>query len=918
MQLSQYVYGRKPAIGLGVIARSGDLPFYKSEWLNEARYGSAPMRETPDRIWIRRYEIQSFSEGIVISCLYPLKQTEVPCNKQEPPYAKGITPAVHHLLLGKEDSYEAMKKPERLVFFDDFFDIDAIYSLPSGHLPLLEYPVAGMHPCRLNDEEKTVCASMLPFVWRAFLARKSGELSVLYDSRVLLIVPSCQPDEELAIQRHWIYWLLMGLPPHMRVLCSYTLNVDAESDNLPRQSALYGMIRVNEESMPSVSGKLFDLERHCYDQPASEEATYFQERLQGDFSPLADDALYNMEGEEKYDLGFCIQFHYAFNLIVTRRSGCTKEIKRLYERLSQNQRCIISETILSLLLEPDLQTWDEEKETVIWTVFGLFSEFEIYDQADMMKLALAIPAEKLVKLALHPCIIPESGIFPIQTAVFCSAVAEKVSELPTEPYNGLCINLVLWLERTQVPHNYVNDITRMARVLVEKYKEITHDVDNLLRLLEIEIFHRSELSVLGPFLEKRLVEFSTKQNSRLLLQSAKSNHDNDHGNPLEKQLLNAMLHKQETAFWEERDLQNITERITSCVADAQTRVNWAKLLLESCEKIGAIPQVMECEFIIADIPELRNAPLLSVSMHRITGTICDRYLQEAIQHMPSLKSVVLFSEIWKKTTKGISLSNLSANQWRVIKKHASKVAENAGLEEMMEIPDLEDYRIQADWDDFLSDVIEKRAYGLLNEESPVQYSADEIVYLYKMASRRTYGFSHSIRYEASSLVAFFLLVKDTGNMWFLDYRSKFVRLSEEYKHIVISVLGKHFINEKKENEEILILQNLQGNNSMDWPKAFLELMRLNGITGEEPYNPLKWDEARKDQFVSLLVRLYSNDTNEKRKEHTILLNANDQQQLADYLYKNNVKMVKWLLKESKRNEDFPEEVHKFLLNVRMG
>lgn len=650
MQMSQYVYGRKPDRGLDVIARSRDLPFYQPDWLNATRYGSAPAEDTPDRVWTQRYELQSLDKGGVLSCLYPLKQTTTPCSLLRPPYPKGITPAVHHMMVADEDWPALLDDPASALTYGGFLAIDDIYALSGGFLDPVAYTPTNAKLALDDGWMEYECAALAAALWRAFMARKQKKLGLLSQCRVLLIVPRTDPERELALQRAILAYTLALLPLHVRRYASLTLNLDVESADLPANSAVYGMSRAEAASQPAVSGVVFDLDRRQTPSATDAERSYFTARAAGKVSPYFDAILAQLPQAD--ELEFCLRLRQVELAVQAADPDVAAVLTKLIEdeQLQQQQA-----PLLNACVEASLAACRAEASAVnlatLWRLLGI-AGVDSYRQACLGTLQPT--AENVLAVLVRDAALCLPDKAEIQDDLYCEMAAQRVAgggqALSEEMLGKL---RYLW-DHTALPAERLPAWQTLANALFSG-RTLTGEPRALAAWAQTTLMLRLTGLVLPEDVRRQIAALDAQALWELLIRMATVNAAAPATTALERLALCAAQPCQAGFYWTPEVCEAVARRIEALKDGAE---DWPALLLPYLADNAGTAQCAGQANRMMRLDWVRALPGQGEYIHRLLHAFAVHTLTAAMAAMDDAKQTPQMDRYWRAQAGTLPLPGL--------------------------------------------------------------------------------------------------------------------------------------------------------------------------------------------------------------------------------------------------------------------
>lgn len=893
MQMSQYVYGRKPDRGLDVIARSRDLPFYQPDWLNATRYGSAPAVETPERIWTLRFELQSLDKGGVLSCLYPLKQTSTPCSQLRPPYPKGITPAVHHMLVSAEDWPALLEAPEAALTYDGFLAIDDIYTLSGSFLePVTFVP----KPAELTLDDGWMlyeCPALAAALWRAFMARRQKKLGLLSQSRVLLIVPRSDPESELRLQRAILAYTLRLLPPHVRRYASVSLNLDVDSADLPPGSALYGMSRADEASQPAVSGVVFDMDRRLTPAVNDAERSYFAARAAGKVSPYFDAIVAQLPQADELD--FCLRLRQVELAVQSADPEAAAVLTRLIqtEHLETQQAPLLNACVQASLAACAAEASAANLAT-LWRLLGVAGA-DGYRQACLS--TLQPPVENLLAVLARD---PELGLPPQaepQDDLFCEMAAQRAAG-GTQPLSeGLLGQLRYVWDNEAIPAERLPAWQTLANALFAS-QALDRDPHMLAGWAQTMRMLRLPGLRLPEDVERRIAAQDGDTLWALLLHMADVNADAPDTTALERLTL-AALRQQDTAYrWSPQAAETVARRIEALRDRAE---DWPALLLGYLASDGVPSEYAELGNRLMRLPWVRALPGQSAQTGRLFQAYASRTLSDAMAAMAQAEDAPLFERYWKAQAGALPLPALASPYQDIVVRRLNQLYEGITPARAVALyPRLQLNTQYREYGALACAALGKAAAGLLGtplSETP----KDELLGLLRVLEATRPALSQDQQQMLDALRAVRQLDacttdRPSDNGWFAELRKQFTALAPQARKLATDVARSAYDTTLAG----VLLAALEPDGGIDWDAAFPALLAFQLAPAHAPDGRAALPQQTLDQIISLLQDLL---TDPRTQDGIYWLTFADMDELAAEIRGRYPALLRGLQRDQKKNRD---------------
>ncbi len=896
MQMSQYVYGRKPDRGLDVIARSRDLPFYQPDWLNATRYGSAPAEETPERIWTLRFELQSLDRGGVLSCLYPLKQTVTPCSQQRPPYPKGITPAVHHMLISAEDWPVLLQNPEAALTYDAFLAIDDIYTLGNGFLgPVTFAP----KPVELTLDDGWLlyqCPALAAAPWRAFMARKQKKLGLLSQSRVLLIVPRSDPETELRLQRAILAHTLALLPQHVRRYASVTLNLDVECADLPPGSALYGMSRANPASQPGVSGVVFDIDRRLTPAANDAERSYFAARAAGKVSPYFDAILALLPQAD--DLDFCLRLRQVEEAVQAADPDAAAALTRLIEteRLQAQQAPLLNACVQASLAACAADASAANLAT-LWRLLGVAGA-DGYRQACLS--TLKPPAEHLLAvLARDPALALPSQA-EAQDDLFCEMAAQRLAGGAGPLSESLLGQLRYVWDNEDVPAERLPAWQALANALFAS-QALGHGPQALADWAQTTRMLRLPGLRLPEDVARHVASQDADALWGLLLRLAAVNAGAPQTTALERLTLAAVQQGYTGHRWSLQAAEMVMQRIQALRDNAE---DWPALLLAYLASDGVPSEYAELGNRLMRLPWVRDLPGQRAHTGRLFQAYASHTLSDTMAAMAQAEDTPQIERFWKAQAGALPLPQLAQPYQGIVETRLQQLYD--GLTPARAVALYPKLRLVTPYQEYgaLASAVLGRAADTLLDTPLENVPKGELLGLLALleATGPTMSYEHQYLLDALRAVRQLDIctrAKPSGNRWFADLRKQFELPYPDARKLAIAVAGKAY----GDTQAGVLLAAQKPDGGIDWYTAFPALLIHQLGAANVPGERATLSQETLDQIKTLLIRLM---TDPHAPDDTHWLSVDDMNDLAAEIRSRYPALLRGLQRDQKKNRDLPQ------------
>lgn len=900
MLLSQYVYGRKPEKGLDVIARSRDLPFYQQDWLNTPRYGSPPAQETEDRIWTQRYELQTLDAGAVLSCLYPLKQTTVPCSKLRPPYPKGITPAVHHLLVAPEDVPALLADPAAAVWFDAFLPIDAIYALDGSLLEPVAFAVQTPPEAPLSDLERYLCVSLAAYVWRAFIARRDKKLALLSQKRVLLIVPRTTPAEELAKQRALLTYVLAALPPHIRRYASYTLNLDAESADLPANASLYGMSRATPGAQPTVAGTVFDLENFRYPEATDAERAYFSTRANGQASSWFDAVLAQVE--QAADLPFCIRLWQVEQSLA---QGDPAAVDLLDALILQDGLASHRDLLVHACLQATFATCQADPSpqnlAMLWRFLGQLSDPLAYQGLPLHQLTPP-PHGLLAVLSRDDALALPKASAP-QDDLFCAMAARSIAEAPVAIPEGTKALLLHFFGNANLSPARLAAWQPLTNTLFAHGLLATSELESLLTWLETRFLQQVPGLALPADADALLGTLDSPRLRALLYATATANRQAQATTPLERRLLTLFTARQLPVDWGFAECETLCERI---LALRDGSPEWPSHLLPALVAQSALAAYGDLCYRLMQKPWIRNLPATRNETAQLTVPYALRNLAAVLAQFATAQDTLLYTQRWQAFTDEPNPPILTGSFAAAVTERLDTLYAALSPLAVQQLAEaLPNAPLPLDFQTLAQQALARRAFALLTPalaeaSSQTVFSLSRLLRANAEPGRRTPPIGQAIEL-LDQLAAQLPTAKGDQPKWFLMLRKRFTQLPAEGRAFADTLLTRDYAQVLP----ALLLAALQPDDTVRWETAFPAYLNSLHLYGRTRDGRAAIPKEKVDEFLSALFHLYRPP---QKPTETEWLHAADQHALAELIRAQYPDISKKLEKDHQKIHDLPDSI----------
>jgi len=883
MKLSQYIYGRKPKAGLQVITRSRELPFFVQNWFESPRYGAAPVRSTPDRIWTQRYELQCFEGGAALSCLYPLKQTEIPCSEQQEPYIRGITPAVQHLLAGAADVDALLADIDAALHFDGFHQIDDIYRLPSTFAEPVEYTAAPCAPEKLTDEERALCVDMAAYLWQAFLSRKDGKMGELAQRAVRLIVPAGEPAAELENQRRLTGYVLKLLPPYIRRWTSVTLNMDVESETYPSGSALYCMVRATPDSQPGGKGYVFDAEKMVWPAAAPEERAYFMARDLGGVVVQMDTLVDRLP--KKFDLSFHVRLQTLLD------SAC-----RGYLDKSALESFIAAEELKEFT--PDLcraianavlsnGALDRQQLAVLWTLISLDPDTaSVFSQ---------------VQCSVDECIavITRDGVLTCYTGIhapdenFFNLIIRLSAADQTPLSDASMHNVRLWLSKLT---DYSAPVEMLLNALIQYGKLIIDNSSALLLWLENGFVCQMKTLANSAAYSALLDSVDPQVLSQLLLTAAGLSQGCAWTTAVEQLLIEWFDRHGLLPAWDENHCLVAANRAVQ-LQDQQ--LLWPMIAIRSA---AALEKPTEACLLLLRDPRIRALPQVQPYAQQFAAYVHAQNVQTLRASLKVPADLLNLADIWSQITNGIPLQ-LSSEQWRSMQPDFQRALEGSGITIVLNtLNQMRQLNFAPDCTEQAEIAATTQIAAVLSTEDLTKLTWPQIEQVLQLIANHQPQLTPAAQQRLQLLhMLNTIMAYPTHRPYYESIRKDIALLSGENRLMLNTLFSIHM----PDLAASILLRHLNQDNTIDWSSAFARFMSLYGLPSVSPNDIPRCSVEDYEVFLSMLCGLYQNHP---QSPIGYLLTPADCQSLSGWLLNGHPRLIRQLMNDQKKYGDLPYNV----------
>ena len=894
MKLSQYIYGRKPKAGLQVITRSRELPFFVQKWFESPRYGAAPVRTTSDRIWEQRYELQCFEGGAALSCLYPLKQTEVPCSEQQEPYIRGITPAVQHLLAGGEDAETLVDNIASALYFDGFHHIDEIYCLPSTFSEPVEWTPAPVALKTLETHEQELCLDMASALWMAFMSRKDGKTGELATRTVKLIVPAGTPAEEIDHQRRIAANVLALLPHYIRRWTSLTLGMDVESDNYPAGSAFYGMARAAADSQPSGKGIVYDLEKQAWPAAEAQEKAYFIARIQHTPVVLLDEAVSQLPN--RFDLAFHLRLKTLLDALCAGTVTLSDVQTFLKQEKLEAQADLLCPALAQAVLAACNAAPDRKQLASLWML------------AQCSPAAAAMLHHVTCSCDDAIAVLVRNGVNPGCEGLFAAdeAFAQLIIRLSAADRSPLapatCHDLLAWLAKVSPDANFVEVLVNR---LIEYGKPSINDPDALHKWLENGFVARmSTLCGTEQFMPL-LDQLGAQRVGDLLYFVTTLNREAQTTAAAESLLMNWFDRAGTLPAWDAKQCLFAANRALQL---EDHRPQWPIFALRCAD---ALPNPTEAITKLLNNAPVRQLPQVQALAQKYAGYVHAVNVNALCSAITKPNDVLTLSEKWAEISGGQPFA-MASEQWAQLDAPLCNALRDSSLASLLSVYNSIDNKLPMECVDHVVNAIAICIMEGLGRDSLNGFKLNELQLIYQLCNNLTQAFNSSSR-ERFKVVQLlnYLHPKEQSNLTFTEtfeiLRSDMRSLSDENHCILRSLLSEQFdVNQNLSIDTVaasIYLQNMRTDNTIDWNGCLnrtLKYYKLPSMDLNEAANKYSLDDF--EMLLASLCAFYRPEDN----VFGMILTPADRQTLNDWLTTVCPKLIKKLIKEYKTTPDLPD------------
>lgn len=893
MKLSQYIYGRKPKAGLQVITRSRELPFFVQSWFESPRYGAAPVRTTPDRIWACRYELQCFEGGAAISCLYPLKQTEVPCREQQEPYIRGITPAVQHLLAGAEDTEELIASIGAALRFDGFHDIDDIYRLPSSFSEPIDFTPSPSAPEALSEQEQAMCVDMAACLWKAFMSRKNNKTGELAQNAVKLIVPAGTHESELEHQRRIVTYALSLLPAYIRRWTSLTLGMEVESDSYPGGSAFYGMARAKADSMPAGKGKVFDAEKMVWDNTCAppEERGYFMARQFRQAVVLLDDAISQMP--VRYDLSFHLQLQKMLDGLCRGCVSAADMQKFIADAKLKDHTDLLCSALAGAVISACSQTMDRKPLSGLWVLAEVSAE-----AAKALNAVQCSADEALAVVVRNGVSIDNKGLCKADEH-FASFIL-RLSALNRTPLADASMHeLQLWLSGIT---DHVPFVEILVNGLLQNGKLVIGNANMLSLWLENGFVCRMKELAMAEHFSGMLNDIGAAGLAGLLQAAADSNKAICWTTGVEKMLIEWFNANGQLPVWNDQELLKITGRVLAL----ENRTGLWPLFAVRCA--DALERGSETLVQLFRDPVIRELPPLQPIRQKYAFFLLDRNVNDLCAAVAKPADTLRLAKLWKEITNDGPFQ-MNPEQWQRVHGAVLNALNRQKLAELIHIyHELRKQDIPQECFEQAVHAVAKQALAILPGEDLRDRSWDELMLVLDFADHYQNDVPGASR-NALSMLWDLKIICAAANLVaeYAQVRQHMQQLTQPERDMFRSLL-RIFGNNRQTGKPLatsLMLVHIQNGNLIDWNNAIPGIMQFYDLPSVPPDAMAKASIEDHEVFLALLCGLYQHHPTAAFGQ---LLTPYDRQSLSEWLPGACPKLYKRLQTEQKKYGDLPAEL----------
>ncbi len=882
MKLSQYIYGRKPKAGLQVITRSRELPFFVQKWFESPRYGAAPVRTTPDRIWEQRYELQCFEGGAALSCLYPLKQTEVPCSEQQEPYIRGITPAVQHLLAGGADADTLVDHIASALYFDGFHQIDDIYRLPSTFSEPVEWTPAPVALAPLSDREKELCLDMAAALWMAFMSRKDGKTGELATRTVKLIVPAGTPAEELDHQRRIAAAALELLPHYIRRWTSLTLGMDVESDNYPAGSAFYGMARAAADSQPNGKGVVYDLEKQAWPAAEEQEKAYFIARSQRMPVVMLDEAVAQLPN--RFDLAF----HLRLRTLLDGLCAGTLTLAAVQDFLKQEKLEAHADILCPALAQAVIAACsaapDRRQLASLWMLVQCSAA------AAAMLQQISCSADDAI------AVLVRSGVNPGCEGLFAAdeAFAQLIIRLSAADKSPLapatCYDLLAWLAKVSPDAAFVEVLVNR---LIEYGKPSIHTPEELHKWLENGFVARmSTLAGTEQFMPL-LDGLGAQRAGDLLYFIATLNRNANTTAAAETLLMNWFDRAGALPAWDAKQCLFAAERALQL---KDNRPQWHIFALRCAD---ALPNPTDAITTLLNNAWVRQLPQVQPLALKYAGYVHTVNINKLCAAITKPNDVLSLAEKWAEISGG-QLFAMASEQWILLEGPMCNALRGCNLASLLSV--FHNINAQSIPGECKTQAMNAISYCMaqgISRDDLCERTLEDLRIVKNLGNTVPNSFTNA-SYERFTLI---LMLDDILHMpdsvaVYQNVRSQMRSLAADNRNMFHALLRKH----ANTLAPAVYLQTMCTNDTIDWEHALPRVMDLYGLPEAAPNDAAKYSLDDFEIFLTMLCGFYRPDDN----VFGLLLTDLDRQTLNEWLTSSCPKLIKKLVKEYKVTPDLPD------------
>jgi len=880
MKLSQYIYGRKPKAGLQVITRSRELPFFVKSWFESPRYGAAPVRSTPDRIWTQRYELQCFEGGVALSCLYPLKQTEVPCSEQQEPYIRGITPAVQHLLAGADDADELIAHIDSALHFDGFHQIDEIYRLPSTFSEPIDFTPAKTAPAALSDRERELCVDLAGYLWQAFMSRKDGKTGELAQRAVRLIVPAGEPAGELENQRRLAAYTLNLLPPYIRRWASVTLNMDVESEAFPNGSALYGMARAHADSQPVGKGIVFDAEKLIWPAPAAEERAYFQARALQQAVVLLDDAVSRLP--VRFDLAFHLRLQMLLDSLC--RGCCSVEALQTF--LKNEKLNDFRDILLPALANAVLFACRENLNRIPLSSLWMLAECSPEAAKPLQTVQCSVD-ECLAVITRDGVCAPYAGLYAADE-VFSQLVLRLSAADRSPVADTTTQNVRLWLSSISEDTSFVE---QLVNGLIEYGKLVINNHDALQIWLENNFVCRMKTLSGSHAFMPLLDQIAPQTLSALLLGVTGINQACPWTTGVEKLLIEWFNRTAQLPGWNDEQCL-LAARRALALEDKQEL--WPVFALRCADALGRPSEA--CTLLLRD-PWVRQLPQVQPLVQKFAAYVHAQNVNALCAAIRQPDDVLKLSNLWESITSGEAFQ-MNPEQWQLLHAPILNALNGLKLKDLFHIlAVLRKQSIPQECAAQAEHAIAIQMITVLPQEDLTERTYDELEQIIRYSQTVQENFSAAAKQRLDVLYMLQAIVDDPCQRDpFNAVRRGMSMLAQDNRQMLHALLRMH-INDQASS---ILLQSIRPDNTIDWAHTFARMMNLFGLPDLSPNDIPKGSVEDYEIFLVMLTGLYQTDA---AFPFGHLINTADRQSLNSWLPATHPKLHKRLMAEQKKFGD---------------